>query len=465
MSLLLIFLVILGYVIFLDHKSLSGIRRPTFNLANEVNKDNPKSLDLQLGKEQRDLFELIESTSSHIYITGRAGSGKSVLLKYFKEHTNKQVIVLAPTGIAAVNVGGQTIHSFFNIKPGVLDHNSIRLNNDSESVIKKATTIVIDEISMVRADTIDIIDSILKQVRQSDESFGGVQMVMFGDLYQLPPIVNDDSVSKYFKLRYGGIYFFNAKVWKRTDLKVYELSKVFRQPGKKFRDILNTVRSGEITNDVITELNKRANLILPKNGVITLAATNKVVNEINQQRLSQLTGREYSYMPELSQHPGTTLEKVETLRLKVGAQIIMTRNDPERRWFNGSVGEVLKLRSDQIIVKLGDQTYEIPKYSWDKLSYSFDETKRQISQKVSATVKQYPLRLAWAITIHKSQGQTYSKCAVDLKEGVFAYGQAYVALSRCKSLNGLFLLSPIMASDIKIDPAVSKFMTKVRTFN
>jgi ATP-dependent DNA helicase PIF1 len=419
----------------------------------------------KLSLEQENIYRKLEASNKHTFVTGEAGSGKTILLKYFKKHTNKRIVVLAPTGIAAINVEGQTIHSFFNIKPGILEPRSIRLKPETQTILECLDTIVIDEISMVRADTLDAIDFALRRLKRNGAAFGGIQLLMFGDLYQLPPIVSDPALKKYFKLRYGGYFFFNATVWRQTNLEIYQLKKVFRQKGKEFRDILNSIRSGQVNQAVINELNKRAEARLPKDGVVTLAATNKVVDEINKQKLGMIKRKEFIYEGELEGKPDSMSTSERILNLKVGAQVIMTRNDPQKRWFNGSLATIAKLQRESITVKINNNTYDVPRHTWDRLSYSFDQVNNRISQKVSGSITQYPLRLAWAMTIHKAQGQTYKRCAIDLKDGVFAHGQAYVALSRCKSLSGLYLLSPIIPSDISVAPEVIEFMNRAEKLN
>jgi ATP-dependent DNA helicase PIF1 len=446
------FLVLSSGIYFLDRKAIKN----KGSITQLITQEKPGE-GIQLGEEQLRLVERLETASNHIFISGKAGSGKSVVLKYFKDNTKKQVVVLAPTGIAAVNVGGQTIHSFFDLKPGVTDTNTIRINSDKLAILRQIDSIVIDEISMVRADLVDTIDKILRVSRKSSSAFGGVQIIMFGDLFQLPPIVSDSALEKYFKLRYGGPFFYHARVWRKTSFKVYELNKLYRQPGKKFREILSAIRIGQIESETISELNQRAGLDLPGSGVITLAGTNKQVDEINQQKLDELKTRQFVFIPEVSGEDKAGLNS-QVLRLKVGAQVMMTRNDPDKRWFNGSLARVVQLKTDYIEIKIRENVYALERSTWNKLVYSLDSKTGKISQTIAASISQYPLRLAWAITIHKSQGQTYERCAIDLKEGVFAHGQAYVALSRCRSLSGLYLLSPIGQHDIRVNPEILRFM-------
>jgi ATP-dependent DNA helicase PIF1 len=433
----------------------------TYNSEKASAKSDHTNKPFKLSEEQIKVFDYLESTPKQTFITGKAGSGKSALLNYFKSNTNKRIIVLAPTGIAALNIGGQTIHSFFKIKPGVVESSGIRLPNETIEILKNIDALIIDEISMVRADLIDAIDGCLRRLRDKESAFGGIQLIMFGDLYQLPPIMNDQALHNYFKLRYGGYFFFNARVWQDTELVTYELTKIFRQTGKKFKDILNAVRSGQVNEQLLKELNQRSKVELPSSGVITLGATNKIVEEINSQKLNALSGREYVYEACIEGKIGSHEYLIEkTLKLKVGAQIMMIKNDKDKRWVNGSLGKIIKLSHHEIWVSINGSSYSIPKYTWSKVKYTFDQASGLIEENSVSQITQYPIRLAWAMTIHKSQGQTYSSCAVDLKDGVFAHGQAYVALSRCKSLSSLYLLSPILASDISVDPEVKGFMNR-----
>jgi ATP-dependent DNA helicase PIF1 len=429
------------------------------------NKVSPKprqdKIQTDLSREQRALFEVIEKTTGHVFVTGKAGTGKSLLLRYLKSNSSKRLICLAPTGIAALNIGGQTIHSIF-CTPKL----SVGLSDEVLATLKHLDTLIIDEISMVRSDLMDTIDKTLRTVRSSNVAFGGVQLIMFGDLYQLPPIVADAELKKYFKERYGGFFFFNSRVWTRTELQVYELNHVFRQQADNFRHILNQIRIGKVDAEVLHQLNQRALAKLPEEGVITLAATNKLVDEINSQKLSYLDKPVYVYPASIGGNIKTNEYLAEkNLKLKVGAQVMMIKNDKDKRWVNGSLGLVTALSKTEVIVRINNVSYSIEPSTWTKIRYKYDEESRKISEEQVSSITQYPLRLAWAITIHKSQGQSYTKCAVDLKDGVFTHGQAYVALSRCKSLDGLYLLTPILSQDIQVMPEVINFMKGIKPIN
>jgi ATP-dependent DNA helicase PIF1 len=407
---------------------------------------------VQLSPSQEKLLQILDRRESHVFVTGKAGSGKSTVLQEYKRRSKKQVVVVAPTGIAALNVHGQTIHSLFKFGLG-LKLDSPKLTKDTSNLLANIDVLIIDEVSMVRADVIDAIDRRLRQAKKNNLAFGGVKLILFGDLYQLPPVINDAKISNYLYEQYGGKYFFNAVVWQKTRLQIYELDSVFRQTDEKFKAVLNEIREGVASQQSLDLLNSRIRPLsnIPSN-VITLSSTNKLVNEINQSRLSELKGKERVYK----------VKNGNSLRLKVGAQVMLTKNDPSGAWVNGSLGVVKKLRRRRIFVRINNRTIKVPKVSWTQVDYRYNASSGEIEERETTAHKQYPLKLAWAVTIHKSQGQTYDRCIVDLKHGAFAHGQAYVALSRCKSLDGLILLSPIMNSDISVDPAIKNFMKRAR---
>lgn len=432
------------------------IRKPKLNV---------KQIDIsniKLSIEQQKLFEHMEDTKNHIFITGKAGTGKSVLLQYFKLNSAKQLAVVAPTGVAALNVGGQTIHSFFKLPPQFITKETLKLTAKTALLLRNLDTIVIDEISMVRADLMDGINYLLQMARSNDLPFGGVQIVMFGDLYQLPPIVQDPQLHKYFADHHGGHYFFHAHAWQNTPLEIYELSEIFRQKDDKFKDILNAIRIGKVTEEALASLNQRVIYDLPEEGIINIVTTNHLVNEINNHKLDQLNReiREYraTITGELEQSAFPT---EELLRLKKGAQVMLIKNDREKRWVNGTIGYIDSMSEDEIIVDIDGFKYSVPRETWNKIRYYYDVEKRRIEEEVVSSFTQFPLRLAWAITIHKSQGQTYGSVAVNMGDGAFAHGQTYVALSRCKSLEGLYLKREILPQDIMVDPTIVDFMKRV----
>jgi ATP-dependent DNA helicase PIF1 len=421
-----------------------------------------KKPQIKLGDEQQKLFNKLEKSDNHIFITGRAGTGKSVLLQFFKKNTNKQIVVVAPTGVAALNVGGQTIHSFFKIPPSFIAKDSLKLDSRIEKILESLDTIVIDEISMVRADLMDAIDHLLRQARKTNIPFGGAQIVMFGDLYQLPPVVNDPELHKYFAENHGGFYFFNADVWQDETIEIYELENVYRQKDEDFKHILNSIREGQIDEEILETLNSRVLTEFPKEAV-TLATTNKAVNYINDTRLNLLPGRIFLYKASISGDlEPSAYPTDQTLLLKVGSQIMLIKNDKEKRWVNGTIGIVESLTEEEIKVKINGVVYSVLRETWSKIRYYFNKGTGKIEEEIVSSFTQFPIRLAWAITVHKSQGQTYDLAVVDMGGGAFAHGQTYVALSRCRTIEGLFLKRRIRQEDIKVDPAVIDFMSKAK---
>lgn len=429
---------------------------------------NIKNVDLSnidLSTDQKRIFELVNDENINAYITGKAGTGKSVLLKYFVENTEKNVAVIAPTGVAALNVSGQTIHSFFKLPPELQDLEKITIDYKTKELLRHLDVLVIDEVSMVRADLMEAMNLKLQLSKGNKLPFGGTQVVMFGDLYQLPPVVSDGELHRFFNHNYGGVYFFNAPIFKEFDYQVFELDQIFRQKDKEFIDILNAIRTGNITDKVLEELNLRTKTELPETGFIILAGHNTTVSTINHSKLAELEGKEYIYTAEISENIAEKNFPTEKeLKLKVGAQVMILKNDKLKppRWVNGTLGIITKLTEDLIRVNIDGVEHTIQKEAWDSIRYYYDPEKRKIEKEIVSTFKQFPLRLAWAITIHKSQGQTYQSVAIDLSGRAFASGQTYVALSRCQSLEGLYLLSPIKLEDVIVDQDIIKFMNDIK---
>ncbi len=415
---------------------------------------------LELSSEQKKIYELIEGSSDNFYITGKAGTGKSLLLEYFAANARKRVVVLAPTGKAALNVEGATIHSFFRLPFATVDSKKVNVDYKTREILRNIDAIVIDEISMVRVDIMEAMDAKLRIARRSDLPFGGVQVIMFGDLYQLPPVVADGQLHRYFNHKFGGIYFFNAPSVKKAGIRIYELKNVFRQADSDFKKILNSIRVGDVSDDTLSEVNSRVGVSLEEK-FVTLASTNAAVSRINHQKLKALEGEERAYVAKIrGDIEEASFPTEKKLRLKVGAQIVMLKNDDNkpRRWVNGTVGIVTYLGPSFVKVNIDGVDHTVNPEVWSKIRYEYDHEEEVLSKKVVSEFEQLPIRLAWAITIHKSQGQTYKSVAIDMSHGAFAHGQTYVALSRCSSLHGLSLTNEIRREDIIVDQEVVDFM-------
>ena len=424
-------------------------------------------MDVTLSSEQEALFGVMEETRQHLFITGRAGTGKSVLLRHFRENTKKKVMVVAPTGIAALNVRGQTIHSLFRLAPQLHRKGRLPVNSRVCSLLKRIEKLIIDEISMVRADLLDAINERFQEAFNNDLPFGGVQVIMFGDVYQLPPVV-EEGLMQYFEAVHNGYFFFNALVWREAEFKIYELTQVFRQKDPAFKSILNAVRDGTVVDSQIEELNERHGVPIPAEGTLTLAPTNSLVTNINQRRLDQLAGQAYEYKAVITgEMKRSTFPTEEVIQLKVGAQVVLLQNDKDKRWVNGTVATISKLKKDDkeegITVHVDGIDYDLETTTWEEIRYEYDHGNGKVKEEVVSSFTQYPVRLAWAMTIHKSQGQTYESVALDLTTSTFAPGQLYVALSRCTSLEGLYLKMPVKRAHIIVEPKVTAFMLRRET--
>jgi len=424
--------------------------------------------DIELNEYFLKALHLMEETNRHVFITGRAGTGKSTLLNYFREHTRKNIAVLAPTGVAAVNIRGQTIHSFFNFKPDITPHTIKEIKPRNKEIYKRLDTIIIDEISMVRADLLDCINEFLKLHGKKKTTFGGIQVIFIGDLYQLPPVVTSKERSL-FSEHYRSPYFFDAMVFEDIEMEFIELEKVYRQRDEKFLKLLNAIRNNTILEEELEELSRRyrPDFTSEKEFYIHLTTTNNLADKINMERLNNLKGKEYLYQ---GYYDGRFTEQdlpaPIDLILKSGAQVMLLNNDSTGRWINGSMGKIVDIESyrdepDTIWVELenGD-TVDVTPYRWEMFEFTYDRGTKTILSDVVGTYEQYPLRLAWAITIHKSQGLTFDRVILDIGRGTFSHGQLYVALSRCRSLEGLILRQPILRKHILMDRRVVNFITK-----
>ncbi|HQO37577.1 MAG TPA: DEAD/DEAH box helicase [Candidatus Omnitrophota bacterium] len=412
--------------------------------------------DFELSLEFARAFDLMERTDQCILVTGKAGTGKSTLLQYFLENTAKQKVVLAPTGVAAINVNGQTIHSFFGFPPKFIHKNSIRRRR-SRTLIRRIDTVIIDEVSMVRADLMDGIDHALRINRgRMDVPFGGVQMIFFGDLFQLAPIVGREEAAVYAE-HYPTPYFFSANVFKEVMPSRIELTRIFRQADGRFIGLLNNIRNNEYDERDFALLNSRVDRNVGDrfDQCVTLTATNRDAGAINQRRLARLAGRHFEYTADVRDDFDESLYPTDpVLKLKVGAQVMMLKNDQQKRWVNGSIGVIKALIGSTVCVEIDGKVHETGPAEWQKIVYEYNKAEDRIDEKIVGTFTQYPLKLAWAITIHKSQGQTFDNVVIDLGAGAFTHGQVYVALSRCKALEGITLKRPITARDIVFDERI-----------
>ncbi len=412
------------------------------------------------------MFAAIETTREHIFVTGRAGTGKSTLLNHLSWNTSKQIVICAPTGVAALNVGGQTIHSLFRLPIGVIADQELEQSAPLRKLLNTIETVVIDEVSMVNADLLDALDRSLRLARQRPhEAFGGVQLVLFGDPFQLAPVPGDADERAYFADQYRSMWFFDAKVWAEADLRIYELTTIHRQHEDEFKSMLTAVRHGSVTAEIAERLNSVGARPVPTEGAITLATTNASVNRINAMELAKLPGRVLTAQAEVSgEFGGRAYPAEESLELKLGAQVMFLRNDTgndgAQRWVNGSVGVVTKI-ADTVFVELDGVEHEVQPAVWEKYKYAYSSQTRELTKDIVAEFTQVPLRLAWAVTIHKSQGKTYDRALVDLGQRAFAPGQTYVALSRISALSGLHLSRPLRPSDIMVDTNVQRFMSGV----
>ena len=419
-------------------------------------------------------FNFVQYTDKNIFLTGKAGTGKTTFLHELKKKSYKRMVVVAPTGVAAINAGGVTIHSFFQLpfgpyipgNPANTPHK--RFNKDKINLIKSLDLLVIDEISMVRADTLDQIDEVLRRFKNHTKAFGGVQLLMIGDLHQLSPVIKDDDW-KILKDHYSNLFFFSSKALTKTEPISIELKHIYRQADPLFIDLLNRVRKNQINEDVLKVLNQR---YIPdfkprdNEGYITLTTHNKAAQELNENKLKELNHRSFIFNAKIEDDfPEYSYPTVPELELKKGAQVMFVKNDPsrERLFYNGKIGIITSISEDQILVKCPDDDIEIPvsPLEWTNIKYELDAESKEVKEKIIGTFIQYPLKLAWAITIHKSQGLTFEKAIIDANLA-FAHGQVYVALSRCKSFEGIVLSSPIAFNSVKIDETVSDYSKNVR---
>lgn len=415
-------------------------------------------------------WNIIERTGANLFLTGKAGTGKTTFLKELKAQSPKRMVVLAPTGIAAINAGGVTIHSFFQLPlspyvPGATfgtgQSKRYSFGKQKRNIIRTMDLLVIDEVSMVRVDLLDAVDSVMRRYREHNKPFGGVQLLLIGDLQQLAPVIKDDEWAM-LNQYYDTPYFFSSKALNTARYLTVELKTVYRQQDEHFINLLNQIRENKATDDTLIELNKR---YIPgfkpatNSDFIRLTTHNYPAQVINERELQQLPGQPFSFKAEVEgTFPETSYPADEMLVLKQGAQVMFIKNDPDKRYFNGMIGEIVDVDNNHITVKgkASNNAFNLEPVEWNNTKYTLDSASKEIKETVEGVFRQYPLRLAWAITIHKSQGLTFEHAIIDVSHS-FAHGQTYVALSRCKSLEGMVLSEPLGRQAIISDSTVDTF--------
>lgn len=441
------------------------------NLPEHLDLDNPEFVKA---------YEILQHTDANVFLTGKAGTGKSTFLRYICKNLNKKFVVLAPTGVAAVNVGGVTIHSFFQmplrpVPPDDKDYSyaalkkSGKLSRKKRSLISELELIVIDEVSMVRPDMIDFIDRTLRAVRDKRRvPFGGVQLLLVGDIFQLEPVVTPDTKNILAKY-YFNFFFFNARAFHSANLVAIELKKIYRQTDCNFIRLLDRIRINEVTTEDLINLNKKVG-VEPhgeaqdgdKSIGITLTSRRDVAAMINKEKLDQLPSQEIVFEGEIKDDfPDNILPTDLSLVLKKDAQVMLIRNDKDHRWVNGTLARIVEISPDEIKVRLDDGRCEkVEKEVWSNISYEYNEEEKQVKENTLGTFTQYPLKTAWALTIHKSQGLTFNNVIIDMGNGAFTAGQTYVALSRCRSLEGLSFINPLRKYDVIVSQGAVLFSKK-----
>ena len=428
--------------------------------------DIEKPVKFDLTKEKKAILNILENSTNNVFLTGKAGTGKSAFLKHFRITTKKNVVVLAFTGVAAVNVQGQTIHSFFKFHPQTTTDNIKKKRGNAAKIYKKIEVIIIDEISMVRADLLDCVDKFMRlNGPRSDKPFGGVQVLAIGDLFQLPPVVMRGE-EMFFSKVYKSPYFFDSNVYRQFGFIKKELTEVYRQDKEeqdKFIKTLDNLRVCSFNSDDIRLINSRFDPIYekPENEfIISLVPTNRMADNINMRELSKLAAKQKTYTGTITgEFKERDLPTAQKLILKEGAQVMLLNNDPYQKWINGDIVKVIKTGPNFVRVLFDDGTFDdVGIVEWNAIKFVFNEKTQKIESEDMGSFTQLPIKLAWAVTIHKGQGKTFDKVHIDFGNGTFAPGQAYVALSRCRTLEGMVLTSEVKERYVFTDERIKEFM-------
>lgn len=437
--------------------------------------DKEKDGDIILTNEFKECLNLMENTLDHMFITGDAGVGKSTLIKYFIKNTNKNVAVIAPTGVAALNIGGQTIHSFCLLPPRLITRNDLKVvtNEKKLRMYERVDTIIIDEVSMVSSNIMQAIhDFLLINVENAGEPFAGKQIILVGDLMQLPPVVSSQIARDVHNDMYGGKWFFDATIWKKTLYHKIKLTRNFRQKDQHFIDLLNKVKYGEVEQKDIDAINERYTGRSITSDAPVLCTLNAMVDNINQAMLRRIDSELIELVGKVEgDFKLKNCNAAEVIRIKKGAKVMILNNDIEGRWVNGTFGTFIGVEHSRmdgesyVIIKVNDTEFRVGKNEYEQYKYDYDRSSGSLTSKVVGTFVQFPIKVAFGISIHKSQGCTLDKAHIDFGDNpAFDHGQVYVALSRCRTFEGITLARKLTKEDIKIDPQIKYFMKRLKTF-